>query len=302
MRKTIFFLIFLVTNLFAYLGQISGIQGEVFLKRDDIIFKAYENTQLQSNDKIITKNSQAQIILNNGAVITLFNNSDLQINKTLFLDYGNMKILTHQPITINTIRNQIIANSNSLCIIKSTHTNTKIQALIGKLKFKLLAENKFYYIDTGKELIFKPDILNPIKIVKLERNIFSFVNYSNIANNINDEANEDNTNKEIEEAIEESNEITEETNEDTTIQEVDNSINDVIEEDTTTQTEENTNNEEEITVENSIENSVQETEEISNDENVEEETENDTIENTNSEEENSNNSSSNNSSNNSNSI
>ena len=253
MKKKFLFLLFLVTNLFASLGQINAIKGNVVLKRNNNTFKVYENTKIQPNDSFITKNnSKIQIILNNGTLLTLFQKSNITFNNTILLKQGSLKVLTKNPIKINTIRSIIIPQEKTLCLIKNNSKNIEIKTIIGNLKFKLTSENKFHIIKTGKKLIFKADILNPIKISSLNNKIIFFNNYNNLSNEITNEVNEDITTQEVNELVDEIDTITNEVNEDITTQEINEDITtQEVNEDITTQevnndndddTEDSTNN------------------------------------------------------------
>ncbi|MBZ7986707.1 FecR family protein [Campylobacter canadensis] len=192
--KKIVLLFVLTLTLFANIGKISAIKGDVFIQRDNKDIKAKANDEIQQNDLIITKNNaKAQIVFIDNTIITLGKNTNLNIKDyvinganskvNLEVNSGVFQVISGEISKI--ARDKFIFQAKTATIgIRGTVfmgnlnnlKNDKVACLKGAIDVKI-GKDKFL-IKAGKEINFtQHKMLNINKINNADYSI-SKTNYS----------------------------------------------------------------------------------------------------------------------------
>lgn len=186
--KKIFLLFVLTLTLFANIGKISAIKGDVFIQRDNKDIKAKANDEIQQNDLIITKNNaKAQIIFIDNTIITLGKNTKLSVQDYVINGSDSKVNLKVNSGVFQVISGEIskIARDNFVFQAKTATIgirgtvfmgnlnnlkNDKIACLKGAIDVKI-GKDKFL-IKAGKEISFRQNkMLNINKINNSDYNL-----------------------------------------------------------------------------------------------------------------------------------
>lgn len=85
LNKSLFLLMFLSTSIFAQIGQVVALKGEVNIERESKIQELLLKDEIFKNDQITTlKDSRTQLLLNDETVITIGENSIFKVDEYLF--------------------------------------------------------------------------------------------------------------------------------------------------------------------------------------------------------------------------
>ena len=83
--KTLLIILLTSLSLFANIGKITGIKGEVYIDRDNDQIVAKVGSILELKDKVVTKDSsKALLLFNDQTSITVGKNSSLEVQKYVF--------------------------------------------------------------------------------------------------------------------------------------------------------------------------------------------------------------------------
>lgn len=85
LNKSLFLLMFLSTSIFAQIGQVVALKGEVNVERESKIQELLLKDEIFKNDQITTlKDSRTQLLLNDETIITIGENSIFKVDEYLF--------------------------------------------------------------------------------------------------------------------------------------------------------------------------------------------------------------------------
>ena len=85
LNKSLFLLMFLSTTVFAQIGQVVALKGDVKVERESKIQELLLKDEIFKNDQISTlKDSRTQLLLNDETVITIGENSIFKVDEYLF--------------------------------------------------------------------------------------------------------------------------------------------------------------------------------------------------------------------------
>ena len=85
LNKSLFLLMFLSTSIFAQIGQVVALKGEVNVERESKIQELLLKDEIFKNDQISTlNNSRTQLLLNDETIITIGENSIFKVDEYLF--------------------------------------------------------------------------------------------------------------------------------------------------------------------------------------------------------------------------
>ena len=195
MRKLILFL-FVASSLFASVGKIVTLRGDVVIVSADKERAAIENDVLEENDKIITKNNaKLQIKFIDDTVVTLGKNTTLDVKQyiidgknskvSLAVDNGDFKVISGKISQIARENFEFQAKTATIGIRGTVFVGnlnektSKIGCLQGAIDVKI--GNKSSLINAGHQMQFSDNKI--LKIEKIVPKDYESVSGDKIANN-----------------------------------------------------------------------------------------------------------------------
>ncbi len=166
--KILLFLIFSSIILFANIGKITGVKGEVYIKRDDTKLIAKVGSILYLKDTIITKEkSKALILFNDLTSITIGKNSTIQIEKYVFdtnvVSNNEAQFKFGQGI-FRTITGKIGKLNKEKFLIKTGTATIGIRGTI--FQVTVTPKNLMIYVQSGATWVLPKNKIIPINIAQ----------------------------------------------------------------------------------------------------------------------------------------
>ena len=190
--RLLLIIIFFINFLNAYIGTISAVNGDTFIKKNNKLIPVHLGDKISKNDTIITKNGILQIIFKDKTIITIGKNSNFSIQKYIFntqhkknniakfsMAKGLFKVITgkigelnHKKFSINT-PNATIGIRGTIILVNTTPKLDKIGCLGGKIIVYSNYTKKFVIINPGYMTMVQtyksPENPKPIAEIKIPK-------------------------------------------------------------------------------------------------------------------------------------
>ena len=207
LNKSLFLLMFLSTSIFAQIGQVVALKGEVNVERESKIQELLLKDEIFKNDQISTlNNSRTQLLLNDETIITIGENSIFKVDEYLFNEEkdsslkmnffnGTFKIISGKIGKLNPNNFKLQTKTASIGIrgteilLQLEAKKEKIMCTQGTIIVTMKETNKTIILNIGESLVVNL-ITNKLSVEKNDTRNINEVSSSLYTNKIDRKYNE----------------------------------------------------------------------------------------------------------------
>lgn len=171
LNKSLFLLMFLSTSIFAQIGQVVALKGEVNVERESKIQELLLKDEIFKNDQITTlKDSRTQLLLNDETIITIGENSIFKVDEYLFNEEkesnlkmnffnGTFKVISGKIGKLNPVSFKLQTKTASIGIrgteilLQLEAEKEKIMCTQGTIIVTMKETNKTIILNVGESLV-----------------------------------------------------------------------------------------------------------------------------------------------------